>query len=74
MSNNTSLVQIQSESLYLKSDVKSAVSSDGAAKIRAIANILAHGVLRLQLRQKQLDLLSIQSVHTDVLPTRGDTE
>jgi hypothetical protein len=40
--------------------------------LRAIAMILAQGVLRLQQRQKQLDNLSDKSVHHDVLPTKGE--
>ena len=35
--------------------------------IRAIAIILAHGVLRLMQRQKDLDNATEQSVHGDVL-------
>ena len=41
--------------------------------IRAIANILAHGVLRLQQRQKDLDSPTEQSVHDHVLVTKGKT-
>ena len=41
--------------------------------IRAIANILAHGVLRLQQRQKDLDSPTDQSVHDRVLVTKGET-
>ena len=39
----------------------------------AIAMILAHGVLRLQQRQKQLDTPTEQSVHDHVLVTKGET-
>ena len=35
--------------------------------------ILAHGVLRLQQRQKQLDSPTEQSVHDHVLVTKGKT-
>ena len=41
--------------------------------IRAIAMILAHGVLRLQQRQKDLDSPTEQSVHDHVLVTKGKT-
>lgn len=41
--------------------------------IRAIAMILALGVLRLQQRQKDLDRRTEQSVHDLVLPTQGET-
>lgn len=41
--------------------------------VRAIAMILAQGVLRLQKRQKDLDSPSEQSVHDHVLVTKGET-
>lgn len=41
--------------------------------IRAIAMILAQGVLRLQQRQKDLDSPTEQSVHDHVLVTKGKT-
>lgn len=41
--------------------------------IRAIAIILAHGVVRLHLRQKELDNRTEQSVHGDVLVTKEKT-
>ena len=41
--------------------------------IRAIAMILALGVLRLQQRQKDLDRRTEQSVHDLVLPPQGET-
>ena len=41
--------------------------------IRAIAMILAHGVLRLQQRQKRLDSPTEQSVHDHVLVTKVKT-
>lgn len=41
--------------------------------IRAIAMILAHGVLRLQARQKALDTRTEQRVHDPVLNPKGDT-
>ena len=41
--------------------------------LRAIAMILAHGVLRLQQRQKQLDNPTEQSVHDHVLVSKGET-
>ena len=42
--------------------------------IRAIAIILAHGVLRLHQRQKDLDNSTEQSVHDCVLVTKGETQ
>ena len=41
--------------------------------IRAIAMILAYGVVRLHQRQKSLDNSTEESVHHDVLPTKGET-
>lgn len=41
--------------------------------IRAVAIILAHGVLRLQQRRKDLDNSTEQSVHDHVLVTKGET-
>lgn len=41
--------------------------------LRAIAMILAHGVLRLQQRQKALESRSEQRVHDSVLNPKGDT-
>jgi len=40
--------------------------------IRAIAMILAYGVLRLQARQKALDTCTEQRVHDPVLNPNGD--
>lgn len=45
----------------------------GIPPIRAIAMILAHGVLRLQARQKALDARTEQRVHDPVLNPKGDT-
>ena len=42
--------------------------------IRAIAIILAHGVVRLHQRQKDLDSPTEQSVHDCVLVTKGETQ
>jgi hypothetical protein len=42
--------------------------------IRAIAIILAHGVIRLHQRQKDLDNCTEQRVHGDVLVTKGETQ
>ncbi len=42
--------------------------------IRAIAIILAHGVVRLHQRQKELDNRTEQSVHDRVLVTKGETQ
>ena len=41
--------------------------------IRAIAIILAHGVIRLHKRQKDLDNRTEQRVHDHVLVTKGET-
>ena len=41
--------------------------------LRAIAIILAHGVLRLQQRQKALESRTEQRVHDPVLNPKGDT-
>lgn len=41
--------------------------------LRAIAMILAHGVLRLQQRQKALESRTEQRVHDRVLNPKGDT-
>ncbi len=42
--------------------------------IRAIAIILAHGVLRLHQRQIELDNSTEQSVHDCVLVTEGEAQ
>ncbi len=42
--------------------------------LRAIAIILAHGVIRLHQRQKDLDNRTEQRVHGDVLVTKGETQ
>lgn len=42
--------------------------------IRAIAIILAHGVVRLHRRQKDLDTRTEQRVHDCVLVTKGETQ
>jgi len=44
------------------------------SQIRAIAIILAHGVVRLHLRQKDLDNRTEQRVHDCVLVTKGETQ
>ena len=41
--------------------------------LRAIAMILAQGVLRLKQRQKDLDSRTEQSVHDPILVTKGKT-
>jgi hypothetical protein len=48
--------------------------SIAVSPIRAIAIILAHGVLRLHQRQKDLDNSTEQSVHDCVLVTKGETQ
>lgn len=42
--------------------------------IQAVAIILAHGVVRLQQRQKDLDNRTEQRVHDCVLVTNGETQ
>ena len=49
------------------------VTGSPITSLRAIAMILAHGVLRLQQRKKQLDSPTEQSVHDHVLVTKGET-
>ena len=44
------------------------------APLRTIAIILAHGVLRLHQRQKDLDNSTEQSVHDCVLVTKGEAQ
>ena len=52
---------------------KSMPTSEPITPLRAVAMILAHGVLRLQKRQKDLDNPTEQRVHDDVLVTKGET-
>jgi hypothetical protein len=52
---------------------QSALGTDAISPIRAIAIILAYGVLRLQQRQKALDNLTEPSVHHRVLPAKKET-
>jgi len=59
------------------SSVRSARACDSASPgtvtpLRAIALILAHGVVRLHQRQKDLDNRSEQRVHDAVLVTKGE--
>lgn len=42
--------------------------------IHAVAIILAHGVVRLHQRQKDLDNCTEQRVHDCVLDTKGETQ
>jgi hypothetical protein len=42
--------------------------------LRAVAMILAQGVVRLHKRQKDLDNHTEQSVHDCVLGTKGETQ
>lgn len=42
--------------------------------LRAIAIILAQGVIRLHQRQKELDNCTEQRVHDCVLATKGETQ
>jgi hypothetical protein len=53
--------------------VASINSSIAISPIRAIAMILAHGVLRLQNLEKRVDNPLEESVHDVVLPPRGET-
>jgi hypothetical protein len=53
---------------------KSSPTPGSITPLRAIAMILAHGVLRLQKRQKDLDNSTEQSVHDCVLVTKGETQ
>jgi hypothetical protein len=50
------------------------IAENPISSIRAIAIILAHGVLRLHQRQKDLDNSTEQSVHDCVLVTKGETQ
>ena len=49
------------------------LTAPAVAPLRAIAIILAHGVVRLQKRQKDLDSRTEKSVHDCVLTTKGET-
>jgi hypothetical protein len=49
-------------------------ASVAVSPLRAIAIILAHGVLRLHQRQKELDNSTEQSVHDCVLVTEGEAQ
>lgn len=49
------------------------LASESITPLRAIAMILAQGVLRFQKRQKDLDSPTEQSVHDHVLVTKGET-
>jgi hypothetical protein len=48
-------------------------NAGGASSIAMIAIILAHGVVRLHQRQRQLDFLSDKSVHHVTLTTIEET-
>lgn len=49
-------------------------TTESVPTLRAIAIILAHGVVRLHQRQKELDSRTEQSVHDCVLATKGETQ
>ena len=49
-------------------------ASIAVSPIRAIAIILAHGVVRIHQRQKDLDNSTEQSVHDCVLVTEGEAQ
>ena len=72
MSKTPSSVQKKPESLYRETN-SSGSNTAAISTVRAIAMILAHGVLRLQQRQNQLDSPTEQSVHDPVLTTKGET-
>ena len=72
MSKTPSSVQNKPESLYREIN-SSGSNTAKISTVRAIAMILAHGVLRLQQRQKDLDSRTEQSVHDPVLVTKGET-
>jgi len=57
------------DALMSRNDVPRA---GAVSPIRAIAMILAHGVLRLHQRQKALDTCTEQRVHDSVLNPKGD--
>lgn len=71
MSKTPSSVQKKPESLYREIN-SSGSNTTAIGTVRAIAMILAHGVLRLQQRQKDLDSPTEQSVHDPVLLTQGE--
>ena len=56
------------------SDGTSLPKAESIPTLRAIAIILAHGVVRLHQRQKELDNRTEQSVHDCVLVTKGETQ
>ena len=49
-------------------------TTESISTLRAIAIILAHGVVRLHQRQKELDSRTEQSVHGCVLVTKGEMQ
>ena len=53
---------------------RSPSNSSEVSPVRAIAIILAHGVVRLHQRQKDLDNRTEQRVHDCVLVTKGETQ
>lgn len=55
-------------------DYRDSNASMAISPIRAIAIILARGVIRLHLRQKQLDYRTTKSVHDCVVVTKGETQ
>ena len=73
MSKMLSSLQKKPESLYREIN-SSGSNTTAISTVRAIAMILAHGVLRLQQRQNQLDSPTEQSVHDPVLTTKGETQ
>jgi hypothetical protein len=68
------LVTMSTGNTSLFGTADSEVSNPSISPIRAIAIILAHGVVRLHKRQKELDNSTEQSVHDCVLVTKGETQ
>ena len=68
----SSSVQLSAES-YTGNRISIGPDQADRNPIRAMASILARGVLRLQQRQKDLDKSTEQSVHHRVLPTKTET-
>ncbi len=72
MSQNPSSVQKSSEFPHRKTN-RAGSATASVSPVRAVAMLLAAGVVRLQQRQNQLDNLTEQSVHAGVLIPKGDT-
>jgi len=57
-----------------KQTISPVKNTDAVTPFRTIAIILAHGVVRLHQRQKELDNPTEQSVHDCDLVTKGETQ